>query len=115
MHVKVQTGPQIAGVGLTNFAVQPFTARVKVTQNGKKQTLSWQQVTVTHPQTTLKHWDALLTAPVGLNWQSLAVDESGAWTLVTNGQTQSGVDAKCAVTALAKSKEAWLRAILNAP
>ncbi len=110
-----QTGPQIAGVGLTNFAVQPFTARVKVTQNGKKQTLSWQQVTVTHPQTTLKHWDALLTAPVGLNWQSLAVDESGAWTLVTNGQTQSGVDAKCAVTALAKSKEAWLRAILNAP
>jgi hypothetical protein len=113
------TGPEIAGVAMTDFAVKPFTARGQLNflqevagiPAGTQQDATWLQVVATHPNTTSKHWDVALTAVQDLGWQHLAIDENGAWQF----GTLSGTDAQCVGKSLQTSKEAWLRAILDSP
>lgn len=113
--------PDIAGVGLTPYAVQPFTARMLLNFTadvgklpaGTQQNLSWLQATATHPHTTATHWDVLLTANAPLTWHTLAIDDDGTWKLTIGGEVLTGTAAKCEVKLVQSSKEAWLRGILE--
>ena len=117
------TGPHIGGVGLTDYAIKPLTARVAVSYKqslgwvmaGTTKQASWLEIAATHPKTSAVYWDVALQGPAGWGWKSLSIEENGAWTLSTASESWSGTGAKCEVKPLQTSKEAWLRGILEAP